>query len=218
MRKVASLALLCAASCGTGDNVVVGGIGSSDITPVIEFNDIRSVISGRAHLFDASGTPNGSAQVVIISDQPQLCDQLKAHPDYFRNATAPYQALILYLPDTDHLGTFIPGRPGDEGTSSQIIGVKDTGTPVPPFTTTKPVAPFPVLQDFGYISLREWSIAPDGEADGTFYLAYNIPEALRDTVTITQGFQFSGKYKATSCPTLDGTLLPACGVTSCPLP
>ena len=198
MRKVASLALLCAASCGTGDNVVVGGIGSSDITPVIQFDDIRSVINGRAHLFDASGAPNGSAQVIIISDQPQLCDQLKAHPDYFRTPPTTYVALILYLPDTDHLGTFIPGRPGDEGTSSEIIGVMTVGT-MP--------APFPVLLQFGYISLREWSVEPGGEADGTFYLAYNIPVALEGKVIISQGFQFSGKYKATSCPSLDGTLL-----------
>ena len=199
MRKVAFLALLCAAACGTGDNVVVGGIGPSDITPVIQFDDIRSVINGRATMFDANGVPNGSAQVIIISDQPQLCDRLKAHPDYFRNPPEVYQALILFLPDTDHLGTFIPGRTGDEGTSSEIIGIKDTQTPV---------APFPVLDLFGYISLRDWSVAPDGEADGTFYLAYNLPVAVQGTIIITQGFQFSGKFKASSCPTLDGTLLP----------
>ena len=208
MRKVAFLVLVCAAACGTGDNVVVGGIGASDITPVIQFDNIRSVINGRARLFGADGVPNGSAQVIIISDQPQLCDRLQAHPDYFRNPPEEYQALILFLPDTDHVGTFIPGRAGDEGTSSEIIGVKDTGTPVPPFTTTKPVAPFPVLDFFGYISLRDWSISPGGEADGTFYLAYNLPVALQGTITISQGFQFSGKFKSTACPTLDGTLLP----------
>jgi len=60
--------------------------------------------------------------VVIISDQPGLCSRLQLHPDYFRNPPEYYVALILFLPPTDHLGTFEPGRPGDEGTDSEIIG------------------------------------------------------------------------------------------------
>ncbi len=207
MRKAASFLLLCAATaCGQGDNVVIGGVGESTITPVIQFDDIRSVINGRARLFDANGVANGSAEVVIISDQPQLCDRLKLHPDYFRNPPETYLALILFLPPTDHLGTFLPGRPGDEGTSSEIIGVKDTGTPVPPFTTTKPVAPFPVLELSGYISLQDWSETPGGEAVGSFNLAYAPPAVLN--VTVAQGFPFYGRFKSSVCPTLDGTLLP----------
>jgi len=208
MRKLALLALLCAA-CGTGDNVIVGGVGESTITPLIQFDNIRSVISGRATLFNADGGVSGSAaQVVIMSDQPQLCDRLKLHPDYFRNPPETYLALILFFPATDHLGTFIPGRPGDEGTSSEIIGVKDTGTPVPPFTTTKPVAPFPVLDLYGYISLRDWSEQPGGEANGTFYLAYGVPAALQSPTNAGSSWLFSGKFKSVVCPTLDGTLLP----------
>jgi len=208
MRKLAPLVLVCAAACGPGDNVVVGGIGESTVTPVIEFDNIQSVINGRARLFDADGVAVGSSQVVIISDKPGLCDRLSQHRDYFRNPPETYLALILFLPPTDHLGTFIPGRIGDEGTSSEIIGVKDTGTPVPPFTTTKPVAPFPVLDLSGYISLKDWSEQAGGEASGSFYLAYNIPKVLQGTNTITNGFLFSGKFKSSVCPTLDGTLLP----------
>src|SRR5689334_9331678 len=145
MRKLASFVVVCAAACGTGDNTVVGGIGESPITPVIQFDNIQSVINGRVRLFDQNGMATGNnAQVVIISDKVDLCSRLATHPDYFRNPPETYLALILFYPPTDHLGTFFPGRPGDEGTGSEIIGVKDTGQPVPPFTTTKPVAPFPV--------------------------------------------------------------------------
>ena len=208
MGKSALLAIVCAAACGTGDNTVVGGIGESPITPVIQFDDIQSVISGRAHLFDANGVENGSAQVVIISDRPGLCERLKTHPDYFRNPPETYLALILFYPPTDHLGTFFPGRPGDEGTSSEIIGVKDTGKPVPPFTTTKPVAPFPVLTNNGYLTLRDWSESADGEANGTFNVEYGLPTALLNSGYTATGFPFYGKFKSSVCPTLDGTLLP----------
>jgi hypothetical protein len=208
MRKTAALVLLCAAACGTGDNVVVGGIGESTVTPVIQFDDIQSVISGRARVFDADGVAAGTSQVVIISNKPQLCDRLKLHPDYFRKPPETYLALILFFPATDHLGTFIPGRIGDEGTSSEIIGVKNTGQPVPPFDTNMPVAPFPVLNGSGYLALRDWSEAPDGEAVGTFYLAYGVPAVLQGSANVPGGFLFSGKFKSTVCTTLDGTLLP----------
>src|SRR6266850_3138972 len=192
MRKVAPALLLVAAACGTGDNVVIGSVGESSITPLIVFDNIQSVISGRARLFDASGTPTGSsAEVVIISDQPGLCSRLQLHPDYFRNPPEFYLALILYLPATDHLGTFVPGRAGDEGTASEIIGVKQLGQ----------VAPFKAV-DAGYIALRDWSEQPGGEAVGSFNLLYSAPPPL------SGGFTFYGKFKSTACPTLDGTLLP----------
>ena len=192
MRKVAPALLLVAAACGTGDNVVIGSVGESSITPLIVFDNIQSVISGRARLFDASGTPTGSsAEVVIISDQPGLCSRLQLHPDYFRNPPEFYLALILYLPATDHLGTFVPGRYGDEGTGSEIIGVKQLGQ----------VAPF-VAVSAGYIALRDWSEQPGGEAVGSFNLLYSAPPPL------SGGVPFYGKFKSNVCPTLDGTLLP----------
>jgi len=191
MRKVAP-ALLLAAACGTGDNVVIGSIGESSITPFIVFDNIQSVISGRAQLSDPAGNPNGSsAEVVIISNQPGLCSRLQLHPDYFRNPPEYYLALILFLPPTDHLGTFEPGRPGDEGTASELIGVKQLGQ----------VAPFQAL-NLGYIALRDWSEQPGGEAVGSFNLLYSAPQPL------VGSFPFYGKFKSTACPTLDGTLLP----------
>jgi len=192
MRKVAPALLLAAAACGSGDNVVIGNIGESSITPFIAFDNIQSVISGRAQLSDRdAGTPTGSAEVVIISNQPGLCSRLQLHPDYFRNPPEYYLALILFLPATDHLGTFVPGRQGDEGTASEIIGVKQLGQ----------VAPFTAV-NAGYIALRDWSEQPGGEAVGSFNLLYSAPPPL------SGGFTFYGKFKSTACPTLDGTLLP----------
>src|SRR6266478_1380852 len=190
MRKAAPALLLAAVACGSGDNVVIGSAGESNITPFIAFDNIQSVISGRARLFDQAGNPSGSSEVVIISNQPGLCSRLQLHPDYFRNPTEYYLALILFLPPTDHLGTYEPGRPGDEGTASELIGVKQLGQ----------VAPFQAL-NLGYIALRDWSEQPGGEAVGSFNLLYSAPQPL------VGSFPFYGKFKSTACPTLDGTLL-----------
>jgi hypothetical protein len=175
----------------------VGGFGETTVTPLIQFENIRSVISGRTHLFDANGTQlTSESEVVIISDRPQLCDRLKEHRDYFRRPPETYLALILFLPPTNHLGTFMPGRPGDEGTDSEIIAIKDV---------TK-VYPFKALQVPGYyISLRDWSEQAGGESNGSFNLAYAVPPQITDR---SIAFQLYGKFKASVCPTLDGTLLP----------
>jgi hypothetical protein len=71
MRGAALALLIALAGCGSGDNLVVGfiDIRGSDIVPFIQFDNIRSVINGRARLFDANGVQNGSAEVVIISDR-----------------------------------------------------------------------------------------------------------------------------------------------------
>src|SRR6267378_1581228 len=159
MRKVApALLLAAAAACGSGDNVVIGSIPESPSanTPFIAFDNIQSVISGRARLFDQAGNPNGSAEVVIISDQPGLCSRLQLHPDYFRNPPEYYLALILFLPATDHLGTFVPGRQGDEGTASEIIGVKQLGQ-VAPFKAGAPTPGGTGGVNAGYVALRDWS-------------------------------------------------------------
>jgi hypothetical protein len=202
MRKVGPALLLAAAACGSGDNVVIGSLTESSITPFIAFDNIQSVISGRAQLFDQQGKPTGTfAEVVIISNQPGLCSRLQVHPDYFRNPPEYYLALILFLPATDHLGTFEPGRPGDEGTGSEIIGVKQLGQ----------VAPFQAA-NVGYIALSDWSAQPGGEAVGSFNLFYAAPPPL------SGGGGFYGKFKSTVCPTLDGTLLCGGGSTCAGVP
>jgi len=197
MRKAVFLLLAVATACNNGDNQIVGAIGESSITPFIEFDNINSSIAGRISLRDAQGNPTGVvSQVVVLSDRPNLCQRLQQHPDYFRNPPETYIALILFLPGDNRLGTFIPGRvPGDEGTTSEIIGVKDPAIAV---------APFPAFDFSGYIALRDWSDAPGGEAAGSFSLVYGPP------AVITGNFQFPfyGKFKSVVCPTLDGTLLP----------
>ena len=197
MRKAGLLLVAIAAACSNSDNQIVGAIGESSITPFIEFDNVNSSIAGRISLRDGQGNPTGAvSQVVIMSDRPGLCQRLQQHPDYFRKPPETYIALILFLPGDNRLGTFIPGRvPGDEGTASEIIGVKDT---------TIAVAPFPAFDFSGYIALRDWSDAAGGEAAGTFSLVYGPPEQIGGNYQ----FPFYGKFKATVCPTLDGALLP----------
>src|SRR6266446_8450768 len=216
MQKVAPALLLVAAACGSGDNVVIGSASETNITPFIAFDNIQSVISGRARLFDQAGNPNGSsAEVVIISNQPGLCSRLQLHPDYFRNPPEFYLALILFLPPTDHLGTFIPGRAGDEGTDSEIIGIKQSPDPNNPQQSIRVVAPFilprsstdptqPAAVNGQYMTLGDWSAAAGGGATGTFNLLYVAPPSIPSNNV----FPFSGRFRTSACPTLDGTLLP----------
>jgi len=210
-----ALLLVAAAGCSSSDNLVVGFI---DIrTPVslfVQFDNIRSVINGTARLFDATGQPTGSsAEVVIISDQPGLCARLQLHPDYFRNPPEDYDALILFYPATDHLGTFIPGRTGDEGTDSEVIGTTqapDAGSSrqaIPfifPRSATAPDQPAPLSGP--YMTLSDWSATAGGGSHGTFNLIYLGPSSLN--LPSNAVFQFSGRFRSEACPTLDGTLLP----------
>jgi hypothetical protein len=218
MRTVGVALLLVATGCGSSDNLVVGFIGDSPITPFIQFDNIGSVINGNAHLFDSSGAPTGNtAEVVIISDVPGLCDRLRDHPDYFRNPPEDYRVLILFYPGTDHLGTFIPGRAGDEGTDSEIIGVKQSPDPNNPQNQIRVVAPFipprsstdltqPAPVNGPYMTLSDWSPGAGGGSAGTFNLIYIAPPQLN--VASTTVFQFTGRFRSAACPTLDGTLLP----------
>jgi hypothetical protein len=198
------LLLLAAAACSNSDNAIFGAIPPSNITPPIQFDDIATSISGRLQLRDNAGNPLGTeAQVVIMSDRPGLCDKLKAHPDYFRNPTEPYLALILFLPPDLRVGVFEPARPSDAGTGSEIIGSDPTRWQASTDATGRPLAPFLAI-DTGYISLSDWTETTDGESKGTFQLIYGVPPPLISE----QGFVFSGKFKASGCPGLDGTLLP----------
>src|SRR5437868_2622566 len=107
MRKAALALLLLAGGCSNNDNVVYGAIGASSITPFITFENVNSVISGRATLTDANGVAT-SAEVVIVSDRPALCDRLTQHRDYFQKPPEAYVALILFLPGDNRLGTLLP--------------------------------------------------------------------------------------------------------------
>jgi len=208
MRKAgAAFLLVVAAACGNNENVFYGSIGPSTITPFIAFDNANSVISGRATLTDADGGTTGSAELVIISDRPRLCDRLVQYPDYFRNPPEAYVALILFLPPDNRVGTFLAGRPGDEGTGSEIIGADPTKKQASIDLTGRPVAPFQGLNAYpccGYISLRDWSEASGGESTGSINLYYGAPPQLNSTTA----FPFYGQFKATVCTTLNGTLLP----------
>jgi hypothetical protein len=208
MRKAGfAFLLVTAAACNSNENVFYGSIGASTITPFIAFDNVNSVISGRATLTNPDGGTPDSAEVVIISNRPGLCDRLVQYPDYFRNPPEAYVALILFFPPNDHLGTFYPGRGGDEGAGSEIIGVDPAKTQASINLTGKPVAPFQGLNAYpccGYMSLRDWSEAPGGESAGSFNLYYAAPPQLNSSTA----FPFYGQFKATVCPTLNSAQLP----------
>ena len=207
MRKVAAALLLVASACNNGDNTIYGQIGQSSITPFVSFENVNSVISGRLTLTDASGAPTTTTtEVVIISDKARLCDRLTQARDYFVNPPEAYQALILFFPPDKRVGTFIPGRPGDEGTASEIIAVDPAKLQASINLTGKAVAPFVAYNAYpccGGISLTDWSESAGGESSGNFYLYYAAPPQLNSSSV----FAFSGKFKGSVCTTLDGTQL-----------
>ena len=177
-----ALLLLAAAACSSNDNMVV-----SDLA-ILE--NVSSTIHGVAFMRDQNGNPVGDQlAVIIMSDQPNLCDTLTAHRDYFRNAPGVNQALIMTVP-LARLGTFEVDRPGDEGTAAEVLAATGPATTVP----------FHALGT-SLISVTDWPDGP-GNAVGSFYLITDDP----DTATIQH--QFQGRFKTNQCATLDGTLLP----------
>ena len=181
---------LAAAACGNPDNLIVGGASPTDTTPLVLFDNINSSIAGTVQLTDPGGASLGTSTVVILSDRPDLCSVLAAHPDYFRKPPEGYLAEILFLPP-GRLGTFWVGRVGDEGTSSEIIAITQGGDPVTPFTVT----------NGGYIALTEWSDSAGANASGSFDLVYFDPQRIAL-------HEFQGRFRATVCSALQKVLLP----------
>jgi hypothetical protein len=198
MRTAALALALFAAACSNQDNVILNptnqsaGVSAAGVAwPNILFTDINTSIGSEIALYDPAGNPTGDrAWVIIMSDQPGLCATLRKTRDYFRNAPKAYQAMILFLP-VGRVGAFIPGRPGDEGTSSEVIAA----------AKAQPTAPFPVISTrtvFNEISLTDWD---DGQAQGGFDLFYTDPNR-------SATYQYQGQFKTSSCDGLDGVLLP----------
>jgi hypothetical protein len=199
MRKLAPVALAFAAvACSNQDNVILNDPSQSAGTtatgidwPNVLFTDINSSIGSEIALFDPAGNPTGErAWVVIMSDLPGLCTALRNNRSFFRQAPRPFEALVLFLP-VGRVGSFIPGRPGDEGTSSEIIAA-DKPQPTAPFHV------FPTFQQFNDISLVDWN---NGAAQGNFDLFYTQPDGVRI-------LQYAGNFKTSACDGLDGVLLP----------
>lgn len=195
MLKPLAAFVLLSAACGNADNVIVGGVAAGATTPNVLFDGIGSSIHGVATPRDASGNPVGDPMaVVIMSDRPNLCDRLKARPDYFRNAPEAYEALILFV-RLGYLGTFVVGRESDPGTAAEVVAA---GGP-------QPTTPFHGLNS-SYISVTNWPAsagnATGGTASGSFSLVFDDPYGSNGA------HPFYGRFKTSACPTLEGTLLP----------
>jgi hypothetical protein len=208
MAKPAIFLLLLAAACGSQSNVVFGltpaGVAKNGaIWPSVAFdNGVNSSFGSEITLFDASGHPTGEKRwVVILSDQSNFCNTLKANRDFFRRpATKSYRALILFLP-IDKLGTFLIDRPGDEGTAAELFGTIPQAADAGPAALSAPPPVFVGVNNplfITFIMLTNWE---NGASNGSFNLFMLDPNN-------TNAYNFSGQYQASSCDGLDGTLLP----------
>jgi hypothetical protein len=179
--------LALAAACGNTDNVIIGGLAAGATTPDVIFDSIGSSIHGVATMRDLNGAPVGNPlAVVIMSNRSDLCNKLKAKPDYFRNPTEAYEALIMTV-RLGYLGGFYVGR--EPETSAEIVAVSGPQAPTPLHAVTS-----------SYIALTNWSNG-GGQATGSFNLLMDDPYG-------SGGHPFYGRFKTSFCPTLEGTLLP----------
>jgi hypothetical protein len=203
-----ALLLATAAACSNHDNAIFGSAPAGvtpggSAWPFLQIDSVNSAFGSQVTLFDPEGHPTGAqAWVIILSDRPGFCESLKANRNLLHEPpTAAFQALVLILP-VGRLGTFEIGRPGDEGTTAELIGTVAPGADAGTDAGSHPPAPFSAVsggnQFLTFISLTDWE---DGASNGNFDLLMTDPNN-------TNIFEFSGQYKANPCDGLDGTVLP----------
>jgi hypothetical protein len=184
MKQVLTALALLAGACSNPDNVINGGAAATATTPIVQFTDVRSSISGVVTRTDSIDP----SWVVVLSDQPGLCDALAVHPDLFRKAPAPYNAVILFTP-ADRLGFFEIGR--DLGTAGEIVAARAAG-------------PLGDAQRFnaaaGWIRLTDFAKNGGETGKGSFDMIFVDPANL--------AHEFSGRFKPSGCPALQSALLP----------
>jgi len=184
MKRVLPALVLLAGACSNPDNVINGGAAATATTPIVQFTDVRSSISGVVTRTDSVDP----SWVVVLSDQPGLCDAIALHPDLFRKAPAPYNAIVFFTP-AERLGYFYIGR--DPGTAGEIIAAGAPGQ-------LGDAQRFTAMQ--GYVSLSDFAIKNGQTGKGTFDMIFVDPANL--------GHEFYGRFKPSGCPALQYALLP----------
>jgi hypothetical protein len=181
------LSLVALAACGSEDNVVTSGFAGAVISPV------RSSLSAAVTFTDTNGVSHPQ-WVIAMTDGPDLCTKVTAHPDYFRNPMENFVGLILWVPP-GKLGTFFVGvSQGASDTNNEVlIGFGPPNTPQ--------VVRLPGIGGAGAnISLTQFNVGAGGEAVGNFDVLVSDPSAVPR--------EFLGKFKATYCPGAGTMLLP----------
>jgi len=185
-----SLALLAAlAGCRSDDSSVLSGLPGVTISPV------RSSISTRATFTDTNGGQHPQ-WVIAMTDVPDLCAKVTAHPDYFRNPMESFDAILVWVPP-GNIGTFFVGQNfgGSEVNDEVLVGVGPAGGAMPR------VVRFPGVAGLGAnIGLTQFDAAPGGEAQGNFdVLVADLNGIPRELI---------GKFKATYCAGAEQVQLP----------
>jgi hypothetical protein len=191
MKRLLTALALLAGACSNPDNVVNGGANATATTPIVVFNTVGSSISGVVTRTDST-TPSW---VVALSDAPGLCDALALHPDLFRNARGPYNAIVLFMP-AERLGFFYIGR--DPGTEGEIIAAGAAG-PLGDAQRFK-ATPGACTPTCGYVNLSDFAKNPGDTGKGTFDMIFVDPSNV--------AHEFYGRFKPGGCPALQNALLP----------
>ena len=195
MLRRSALLLCAAAACGHSDNYVTGGFVAGPGVPVVLLDTVRSAISGEVTLSDPSGQPTGGKlSVVVLSTAADLCNQIKASPDFFRNPPEPFVALAFYAP-LDRSGTFYVGRGSDNGTNAEAI---TTSGPADGGPSAAPVSVFALPRS--NVSLSDFALREPGNATGGFDAVFQDPAAMQH--------ELFGRFKTNTCDGFDHVRLP----------
>src|SRR2546423_3852109 len=187
-RLLASFAAL--AGCGREENMVISGYPPAIISPV------RSSMSAQVTFTDGSGSH--PQWVIAMSDVPDLCTKVTAHPDYFRNPIESFTAVLVWVPP-GNIGTFFVGQtdPSHPGSTTNDEVLVASG----PQTGNANVVRLPgVVFPGANIGLSQFDVGPGGEARGTFDVVIADPGG--------GNHEFAGKFKATYCPGAEQAAVP----------
>jgi hypothetical protein len=185
--------LLCFAAiyallgCGSEENSVLAGYAGAIISPV------RSSISSQVTFTDVSGAQHVQ-WIVAMSDVPDLCSKVTAHPDYFRTPIENFTAIIVWFP-AGLIGTFFVGTAGPNGEATNNEVLVGSG----PASGTPAVTRLPgVIIQGANIALSQFDVG--GEAKGNFDVVISDPGG--------GAHEYLGRFKATYCPGAERAQLP----------
>jgi hypothetical protein len=176
--------------CGSEENVVISGYPPAVISPV------RSSISAQITFTDASGSH--PQWVIAMSDVPDLCAKVSAHPDYFQNPIESFTAVVLWVPPGS-VGTFFVGQgdtthPGSTTNNEVLQGFG-------PATGNAHLVRLPgVIVTGANIGLSQFDVGPGSEARGNFDVVIADPNG--------RPHEYVGKFKATYCTGAEKAQLP----------
>jgi hypothetical protein len=185
---LAPLALAALCACGNPDNQVVGGLLGSGSVPNAVINDVASSIFGPGTATDLHGN-TVATNVVLMTDQGDLCNKLAKDPNYLRSPTENFVALVMLSPQRE-VGTYYMGQ---TNIGALLLTTAAAG---------QTVYGFPAANG-GTINIASMHSAPGGMAEGNFAVQVYDPSNSQSSL-----YTVYGQFKASECPAIANAYVP----------